>query len=230
VQKKDFYASGAGDRLIDDSHYPNEVQVFLRNEVQLLEQQFRSKSLLVEVGCMSGRYVDWAHAHGCRYLGIDVVERFVQVGNKRLQQMHLPDDQFRIILVGAQNVSQAVRATFPQARVEDILCLYPFNSIGNMMSVQAPLASLAELGSSFFVSSYQTSPAANRIRLTYYHQAGYLDVRSHEIIAGVLFSSSDGLHTIAYHPDLMLQVMHEHGLRAKLIPFQDLGASYISPI
>jgi len=59
---KDFYEDGRGNPLIDPLFFPPEVEDFLKKEELILLSIKDSLDLLIEVGCMQGRYLDWAVA------------------------------------------------------------------------------------------------------------------------------------------------------------------------
>jgi hypothetical protein len=44
----------------------------------LLREKAEDFDVLVEIGCMHGRALDWSLAHGKRYVGIDITPRYIK--------------------------------------------------------------------------------------------------------------------------------------------------------
>jgi len=97
-----FYDSGLGDLLIDPGRYPPSIQDYLYAEAELVES--RQFSLLVEVGCMEGRYLDWCATRHRDYLGIDVVSRYVEAGLERVAASGLDKDRYRLVVYSAADL------------------------------------------------------------------------------------------------------------------------------
>ena len=99
---RDFYGTGAGDRLVDESRYPPAIRRFLTGEKIVLASAIGDGSILVEAGCMSGRYLPWAVEHGLDYLGIDIVTRYVEAGREAVRRSGLSPDRYRFLSLPAE--------------------------------------------------------------------------------------------------------------------------------
>jgi hypothetical protein len=90
------------------------------------------------------------------------------------------------------------------------------------------ISALRESQLPFLISSYQTTEHSTDCRWEYYARCGYKDIRMSSDEKGVCFSSSDGLQSIAYHPEYMHNVCNDHGLAVTAISFSTIGLAYIT--
>ena len=81
-EAKQFYSVGLGDRLIKESNYPSEILAYLESENKLVLEFLSDFETLVEVGCMNGRYLDLAVESKKKYIGVDIVSRYIDEANK----------------------------------------------------------------------------------------------------------------------------------------------------
>ncbi len=218
-----FYASGLGDRLIDSETFPPTILGFLQGEEAVLRGVSRDVDTLIEVGCMEGRWLEWAIGIGKRYVGIDVVSRYVQVCLSRIACMNLSPSWYQCVLGSAVNLENL--KSYWGSSVHP-LAFFPFNSFGNMEDPCAVIESLRKIGMPFLISSYDTSAYATACRLEYYANCQYSDLRCIEDDRGVLFHSPDGLHSFAYHEDFLLHEFRKRGLGVEVIVFADIGKMY----
>lgn len=216
-----FYASGAGDRLVAAALLPPAVRTLLDDEERMLDDLGDGIDVLVEVGSMYGLHLDWAVRSERAYIGIDVVPRYVDEGRARLAVRALPADRYRFDLTGAEDLA-AVR--LPAGRA---LALFPFNSFGNMQRPRAVLAALSDSGLPFAISTYRTDPPASQRRQEYYDACGYAGLRMTEDADGVRFRNDEGLDTVAYHPSRMAEWFRATGLAAAPVEFGGFGLLYV---
>jgi len=222
-----FYESGHGDRLIDESCYPGEIEDFLREEENILNSLLPAMGLLIEVGCMHGRYLDWAIAKGISYLGIDVVPRYIEEGKARLRSLGLLDSSYRLCLGDARELASVMDQEQFAIAPGRSLMLFPFNSFGNMVEHERVIQSLARAERPFFISSYETDAFAIACRKKYYEGCGYSKVQAQSDDQGVRFSSPEGLETVAYHKDYLLKLLRRTGITAQSFRFGMIGRGYI---
>jgi hypothetical protein len=193
-----FYSSGQGDRLVDPSRYPNEITNYLTAEEDLLTSLASQFETLVEVGCMDGRYLDWAVRQQKSYLGIDIVERYVKNGQNRILSYGLSSDRYQIKIGDAAAIHKLPCKEGLLQNTAKVLAVFPFNSFGNMSEPIAVLSSLAKARYPFLICSYLTSDVANHARSQYYRNCGYEQIECFSDHVGVRFVSSDGLDTAGY--------------------------------
>lgn len=217
-----FYAAGAGDRLIDTSLLPARVQDFLDEELCVLGRLASGFDVLVEVGSMHGLHLDWAAEHGKGYVGVDIIERYIDAGRQRVTDLDLPAQRYRFVHVGADRLSEVARP--PGSAV----AFFPFNSFGNMDDPLAVLDAVAGSGIRFLISSYGTDAWSTGIRLEYYNACGFTELEVREDLRGVRFTTPDGLNTIAFHEDYLLNRMAERGLGGSVVTLSGFGRLYLS--
>jgi len=224
-EQSNFYSSGRGDRLIDPNFFPVEISHFLKREKSILSSYGPSFDLLVEVGCMQGRYLGWAVKHKKRYIGIDIVNRYIEDGRKALFKLGLASQSYQFILGGAEHVD---KIDLKQYRVEKnrSILFFPFNSFGNIPNPLPVIKKLKETNLPFLISTYQTISEATSWRKQYYQNCGYKKITIINDEQGICFTSSDGLRSIAYHPEFLLNLFYANGISAQATNFCELGVMY----
>jgi len=228
TKKKDFYGNGQGDRLIDPLFYPKGIKLFLEDEEKLLKLLVPFFDLLIEVGCMHGRYLCWAIRRKKSYIGIDVVERYIFAGKQRLGELKTLSDQCSFILGSAEDIADTIHPNDLGVDVGRCLAFFPFNSFGNMPNPKSVVKSLAQSGLPFCVSSYRIVQKATECRMRYYRNCGYGRIKTSRGRNGVRFSSPDGLNTIAYDPTFLRGMFASNNVDARSMPFSQIGMAYLS--
>ncbi|MBU1167349.1 hypothetical protein KKC60_02990 [Patescibacteria group bacterium] len=218
-----FYGSGNGNVLIDERKYPPEIKAWLKEETALLAKHAHLFNQLVEVGCMEGRFLAWALSGGKKYLGLDVVNSFIETGQEHCRSLKLPQEDYWIQFGDAEKLKE-----FSRPIQEKALLFFPFNSFGNIQEHLAAIRSLCAIKKPFLICSYATSEAAWQVRSRYYQNCNYSDLHWHSSEAGVTFSSSDGLNTTAYHPQYLVRKFEEFGqMEVQVIEFAQIGRAYL---
>lgn len=222
---KTFYANGAGDALIDPANYPQSIVEFLDFEREILTQHMSDKQMLIEVGCMHGRYLEWALQNGASYLGFDVVDRYVAEGNARIASAGADPQKHRILLGASEQLHEIIPGLF--GRLPDrALVFFPFNSIGNMDLLEPVVLSLSKLNLPFLISTYRTDQQSNLERLAYYQNAGFGSIVQTVSEAGVCFSSPNGLCSMAYHPLFLHETFARYHVDAQMQVKGGIGIWY----
>lgn len=224
----EFYENGHGDPFADDSHLNREVAAFLKQEEHLMSAVADGIDTLIEVGCMHGRYLDWAVRHKKSYFGLDRVHRYIRAGRQEAAQRGLPYCDFQFMRAGAEQISELVSEKILRSRPERSLALFPFNSFGNMRDPVAIIKTLKESGLLFFISSYQFTHSATRSRLEYYSRCGYKNLRVLQYPEKIAIISAEGLRSYAYDPVYLLARCEEVGVSALALTYSDIGMAYVS--
>jgi hypothetical protein len=224
----DFYGSGKGDSLIDPLNYPEEILEYLKTEEELIQELIGQYERLVEIGCMEGRYLDWCVGRGIKYLGIDVVPRYIETGRRKLLDLGLFPPDYQMEISPAEEVDQVLEQKVINYPHEKSLLFFPFNSFGNMENPIAVLESLKRTRQSFLICSYQTTQQANGVRLVYYTNCGFKKIRCFVNEKGIRFASDEGLNPIAYFPDYFRTMCHKVGIQvSRQFTFSTIGMAYI---
>ena len=224
VSKKSFYDSGNGDPLIDAKNYPIEIKRYLRYEKKFLYRLRNEFEVLVEVGCMTGRYLEWSLEYHKKYIGVDIVSRYIKQGKERLKNYKLVKPDYQIEICSAESIGQFLLEKC-LANSSKLLLLFPFNSFGNMKNPEAVIASLSLVNQPFLICSYKTDMRANTARLIYYKRCGYEQTKYERNGTGVHFISVEGLETTAYHPEYIRSICQKHGMRVET-EVSGIGAFY----
>jgi hypothetical protein len=221
-----FYGSGLGTRLVDPGNYPPPIQDYLREEERLLATLEDGFATVVEVGCMHGRYLDWAVSRGKSYLGVDPVPHYIRQGRERLpRQAHEPGIR-RFVQGTAEEIDRVLRREGVTAD-QRLLLFFPFNSFGQARLPRPIVDALARAGAPFLICSYRTDDRASETRRHYYEACRYSDLRQITDDSGVRFQSADGLWSAAYHPSVMDEMFAAAGVRVKSVGFADVGMGYL---
>lgn len=224
-----FYGGGLGDRLVSPDVYPPLIHKFLVDEEAALERACRGQELLVEVGCMDGRSMDWAVERGLAYLGIDVVERYILEARERALRRGLSESRCRFSVGASERLPALVDPASFGARPEATLLFFPFNSFGNMDDAAEVLEGVRGTGLPFLISTYPVTSEANACRESYYRNCRYRDLSVVRDGRGVVFLSPDGLRTFAYDEIYLLGLCRELGLPCAAVPFSEIGVAYADP-
>ncbi len=218
---KTFYASGGGDLLIDSSNYPPDIVDYLEGESKLLSEMQDQFDRLAEVGCMEGRHIAWCLKHRKKYLGLDIVSRYIASGRTMLLSNGLKPPDYRMEEVSAERLH-----SLGGILSERLLFFFPFNSFGNMENQLAVLDSIRKTKKSFLICSYRTTDDINTVRRAYYNNCGYSDIQETMSDEGIRFASTDGLDTMAYHPEYLRKQCEKMGMKLRVIDFSKIGIAY----
>lgn len=217
-----FYGSGPGTRLIDDGNYPPAIQEYLRAEERLLASLADGFSTLVEVGCMHGRYLDWAASHGKAYLGVDPVDAYIRQGRQRLAEDSAPRGTARFARGTAERIDQVLAREGITGDARPLL-FFPFNSFGQSRTPRDIAAALGRARAPFLICSYGTDERASAVRRRYYEACRFADLREVADDTGVRFQSADGLHSAAYHAAVLEGMFRAEGVAVRTMEFADVG-------
>src|SRR5579859_5775125 len=149
----EFYDNGHGDRFTDSSLVNDEIAWFLQEEQEILDSIAEDIDALIEVGCMHGRYLDWAVQHRKLYFGLDQVHRYITAGKDEIRRKKLDGKNFNFILSGAEQLAGLVERRIINTRPERTLALFPFNSFGNMVDPLVILRNLQQSKLLYLISS-----------------------------------------------------------------------------
>jgi len=222
-----FYDAGAGDRLVNPSCYPSPIKTYLADEEDLLNSQQGTFTMMVEVGCMEGRYLIWAKNAGKRYLGLDVVPRYIREGRRRASSGHIRGARFELCDARLLYAELKRRDLIPQGQLP--IFVYPFNSFGNMDETEKVIVSLLQTRFPFLIFSYGIDDLSTAVRQEYYGNCQYRNLRIQACPEGVRFISDDGLDTIAFAPRFLRGIFRDKGLFVYAYRFSEVGVCY-SPL
>jgi len=222
-----FYECELGDRLIEDARYPVVIRNYLRAERGLLERIAPQFNALIEIGCMRARHADWAVSHGKRYLGLDIVSRYIREGRTHIKNIDSAAT-CRVALEDAQSLVAVLsrHRLFLSGHLP--IAFFPFNSIGNVSDVRAVVKALTLSSLPFIIATYGTDQYSTKCRGRYYARCDYRNLRIRQTDKGVHFSSSDGLSTYAYGQKFIESLFPKNGVIRRR--FSSIGVAYLHPL
>jgi hypothetical protein len=223
---QDFYGSGLGDVLINSRTYPKDIRVFLRAERRILDSLSNSVELLIEVGCMGGRHIDWAVGKGIRYLGIDLAHRYIIAGNSKICQLGLNKNDYQIKFGDASEMDNLLRDDISNIEPRKCLVFLPFNCFGNLDKPARVAEKICKLSVPFFFTSYAISNSATLSRQKYYVACGFRDLQINSDSTSVVFTSPDGLHSAAYAPEYVTSLFSYYNIIANKLQCGRIGIGY----
>ncbi|MBD1601359.1 class I SAM-dependent methyltransferase [Pseudomonas typographi] len=222
-----FYASGSGDRLFSDDHFPPAISAFLQSERALLAAAARHKHAIVEIGCHEGTHAEWCRAAGKHYLGVDPVERYIRQGLAK--QPDFGERECKLVVGSAEQIDEIIVRELDGILPSDILIFIPFNCFGNITAVESAVGSIARSGCSLLLSAYQTSLPALLARFSYYAACGYNPLTLSRSERGELFHDNNGLHTYAYAAAWLSALFSRFAMTVTPIRHGGIGQAYVTP-
>lgn len=223
-----FFEQGAGDRLMDPACHPPAITEFLNEEREMLSSTTDHIDMLVEVGCMDGRNLDWALLHGKRYIGVDLNQRHIQTAQRTAEERGL-HDRVQFVAGDARYIDALIAPVMRGVSPSRALLFFPFNSFGLMPGPARTLRSIHASGLRLLISSYQTTSVATACRASYYQRCGYRALAVSEDRRGVWFSSPEGLRSVAYKARYLLGLCTARGLSAAPTSWGKINQAYASP-
>ena len=222
-----FYGKGPGNKLIIESNYPNEIKNFLKEEERILTEVMKDFSVLIEVGCMYGRYMHYSILNHFDYFGVDPSMEYISEGNAQKNGLSIAT-KCEFIHGSSYDLDKLLEWERLEVNPRSSLLFFPFNSFGNMPDYGAVIRSLRKTGASFLISTYSTSLIANHSRRDYYQACSFDLLEMKENYEGVRFQSKEGLNSIAYHQDFITDIFKSETIQVRVIPFAELGLVYTS--
>jgi hypothetical protein len=195
--KNKLYESGDGDTLVDDSLYPTEVKKYLFMERLEISKKLESYNTLVEVGCMITRHLDQAIENNKNYIGVDIVQRYINEANLKNSKIEGWGSKYSAICYNALMLEEAfeVIPSLKQLDKTKTLFLFPFNSFGNIDDCNKMLEVLNRLEVDFMINSYKTDTKTNEFRINYYKKNAMTNLELIENGDGVTVWSDEKLNS-----------------------------------
>lgn len=219
-----MYADGAGDILIQPEVYPVQITDYLDGERMLLDLMTKEIDVVVEIGAMHGRHLEWAVNRNIAYVGIDPVQRYIDRGIQAVVDRKLDPRRYQFKCGVAERVSEIL----PSGPIARAFLFFPFNSFGNMLDVPPVFEQIKKTGHSFLISTFDISKEATGARREYYERCGFHGLECHEAHDSVSFTSDDGFRSVAYRPSFLLDQAASVGIDAVAIKVASIGMAYAS--
>ncbi|MDD4614902.1 MAG: class I SAM-dependent methyltransferase [Caldisericia bacterium] len=175
---------------------------------------------MIEVGCMNGRNLEIANELKIKYLGIDIVERFVKEANKKIDTLNLDAIAIRCDAKCLNKIKNHFSKHF--------LAIFPFNSFGNIQDPQKVLNSTYKNKLDTLILTYKTDIKTTKIRKKYLENTLFEKIKKRSSKKGVLFTSNKGLFSYAYSAEEIIKMGKVAGYKkTKNINFSKIGKGYL---
>ena len=199
--KNKLYESGDGDTLIDDSLYSAEVKEYLFMERLEISKKLKSYNTLVEIGCMVTRHLDQAIENNKNYIGVDIVQRYIDEANLKNSKIKGWGSKYNAICYNALMLEEGFKTITVLKELEKTktLLLFPFNSFGNIDDCDKMLQVLNRLGIDFMINSYKTDIKTNVFRMNYYKRNSMTNLELLENENGVTIWSDENLNSKCFN-------------------------------
>ena len=227
---RNIYHESQGRNLLNPEKYPEEVKAYLQKEKQILSQLKPHFKVLVEVGCFDGTYLQFCHRHRKKYIGIDINLEYLEEGKHKADFFNTPTQEYEFHNLNAQNLHEIKSASqlFQSTPKEEILVMFPFNCLGNIPNVQSVIDSLNTLGLAYFISNFNTTNEATKVREQYYGNCDYDTIIKRVDNDGVRFTSIDGLNSVAYDLNFLITKFIHTNTNTQMIHINGIGIGLLN--
>ncbi|MDF3054353.1 MAG: hypothetical protein K0Q74_260 [Gammaproteobacteria bacterium] len=220
----EFYKS-QGKEILVQENYPLLIKEYLQYESQQVSKiitAHQSYTALLEVACADARNMDIALKNNLKYYGIDFIRENIDKAEKRIKALN----QISTAFVECASIFDLSEKKDFIPETEKVLTFFPFNALGNMGSIISVLKIVLNLNYDIVFSIFKTTDEANRTRFEYYQNCGYSNLKCYDDGNGIIFTSSEGLKSIAYFEHYLKTLFETLNCRVTLISDSGVGALY----
>ncbi len=221
-----FYGTDDGNRLVDETNYPQSIKDYLEKEGEILNQKVKKHDVIIEVGCMEARNMEVAIRNGKKYIGIDIVPEYIDIANGIAKQRNL-QETCEFLCIDAEKLDDILKKSDLLKKSQAPLFFFPFNSFGNMSNFDRVIKSIGNIkNSDFILFTYQTDDKSTAERFKYYDNCNYSNLKVNYEKNGVRFTADDGLNSMAYDEKFLQDWIKKTGLNLEMKTFSDIGIAY----
>lgn len=221
-----FYSKFGGDQILNTANYPAELNDFLQAELSFFDEFVIKKNgrytALFEVGCGKARNMHFALNHKLYYYGIDFVADDIEQAKKIISKNNLQSRAH----VSCMSVFDFNIGNNIINKLHTPLCIFPFNSLGNMGNTLLILKEFYKCGYDILVTSYRIDEYAIGVRRSYFEKCGYRELKFSQDESGITFTSEEGLKSVAFDPDYFLALCASVDYRVKHTMIGEIGIVY----
>lgn len=194
-----WFYSNSGSEILNVHNYPKTLQEFLKNEFTAVSTILRKHSTmyttLVEIGCGYMVNLELAKQEHLHYLGIDFSPAAIRSATLEIERNPQKYENVRVACLDLFEIDRHPKLFKENERP---IFLLPFNLFGNIAPISLLLARLQKFQAHLLISIYKTDEPTNRVRHDYYSNCGYKELNHRTDHTGHVFSSDEGLYTVAY--------------------------------
>lgn len=206
-----FYAN-RGNEILNVHNYPPKLQEFLRGEFAMMNELLKRKTndygVLVEVGCGQMVNFELAIRNKIDYLGMDFDPEAIRTAQMEIDRN---PEKYPNARVECLNFFEIAQHTHLFRTDKKPVFFLPFNLFGNIAPISLLLARLRQIKADLLISIYKTDDKTNEMRLAYYERCGYKNIETRKDETGYVFSSAEGLYTVAYEKNYITGLIKSFG-------------------
>src|SRR5579883_1915550 len=214
-----------GKEILKNDNYPEELKHFLLAERQWISNHIKKEdkyTALFEIGCGEARNLDIAQEHEINYYGIDFDNDYIIKAKNKIKQLPLSIKA----IVRCLSVFDLNESATPVGKNERVLCIFPFNALGNMGNLLEILNKVHELGYDVLISTYKIDEFSSQIREQYFVNCGYKNLRKEHTKHGLTFYSDEGLKSTAMNSAYVQSVAEMTNYSMLVNDFSRIGVMY----
>lgn len=220
-----IYETGKGDELVNSQNYDDSILKYLEEEQSLLLKMVDQFNLLIEAGCMTGRYLNQVVRLNKKYIGIDPVTRYIDMAI--LENKHRISEKLKFINDDISNINSILeKEHLPNS--DNVLLFFPFNSFGNIKNIDNTFNSILKSKIRFIIFTYKTDDNSNKVREQYYLKCGFTQLIFEVNISGVRITSKEGLDTTAYSENWVKEKLESNKQVFSKTEFGKIGVAYFN--
>jgi hypothetical protein len=229
---KDFYSTATGWNMFDQRYLTEPLMEFIGKEHLFVQELFATCSEykgILEIGCGYGRFMNWAICNEVDYDGLDLVPWLVDIGLLRQQKLKklFQNAWARVHNLPAEHMGKVLYSNSCSREHAAKLLIFPFNCFGNIANLKEVMKALAASGQDVLISTYRTDPFTSASRKAYYRKCGFTKVEIQGANNGILLTSAEGLHAIAYTECYLRELFEEYGYNlAYKVGLGSIGLQY----
>lgn len=216
-----IYNLGSGDELVNPANYDNEIDFYLSEEKKLILEFSKRFDVIIEAGCMTGRNCELVRALNKKYIGVDIVQRYIDEAISRYRDIEN-------VLFKCNDIINLEKILFSLqiSMIENSLVIFPFNSFGNILDGESTLKELLKLKINLAIFTYQNSEKANSVRKNYYEKSGFRNLKIRTSMNEVKFYNDKGLTSSAYNQNWFDLISKKINTQFSGISFSNIGVVY----
>ena len=204
-----YYLGENGNGIMDVANFDNKIHVHLEREAAHICDLLNGGTyeVFVELGCDRARSLALAERCAMEYIGVDCREEL------RPFQEILSSRSPRPARLEIGCLSRLPDYLGPKymARKERILCVFPFNLIGNIGDFEEVLRRYADAGLDIALSNFNCAPCTTEIRRQYYTRCNIRNLMDIATAEGVLFSNFKDFYSFSYHENTLHTLLARSG-------------------
>ncbi len=219
-----FYGYHGGDILAEEN-FPSLVKEYLADESRIISALISSGpgyTALFEIACADARNIGMATRHNLNYYGIDFIQACIDQAKEKL----LKEEGINKFVIKCLSATDLGSLTTPVLPHERVLAIFPFNALGNMEHISSILSAALNLNYDVFISVFNVTEEANKERRKYYKKCGLSNIEIRKNDTGVIFTSAEGLKSIAYSDAYLAGLIKKLNAKCDVINGSCIGSFY----